>query len=143
MCQLASEQGMSLTHSAVVSGATRYKKFSTYKPLNPAGRAIIHRYSLACAPKNFVTIIQDARLYAQRAGDGLYVIVALGSARPEEIVRRSVERLKQCVSRVDGLAAFVLPPTELAANYAHGMNDVRDCSKAKILSYTPGGFLPR
>ena len=141
--QIASEHGMALTHASVVSGVTRYKKLSSYRPLNPAGRATIHRYSLASVAKDFVTIIQDARLYAQRAHDGLYLTIAFGNARPEEVLRRNVKRLKQCVSRVDGLAAFVLPATELAANYAHGMNDVRECSKAKILTYAPGGFLPR
>lgn len=141
---MAMELRLSITHSLAEREGGRAKKFALHRPLNSSGtgRPIV-RYSLASVPPRFVTVIQDADLYADRACDGLYVIVAVPARRrPGEFVAQNRKLLEGCMERIEGRAAFMLPPSELAANYAYGMNDVRECKKAKVLFYEPGGFLP-
>lgn len=141
--EIARQMKLSVTHSATRRKGDRYVKFTTYSPLNESSNPRqIATYSLASVPAKFVTIIQDAELIAERALDGLdFTIATAGRTRPEEFVRENLKLLEGCLDRVDGKTAFLLPPSELAANFAHGMNDIRDCAKAKVLLYKPGGFL--
>jgi hypothetical protein len=143
---LASQCDLKLTHSAVRrTGARPQTKMKIFRPLRSHLAGTVIRYSLASVPASFITITQDALLYANRSAEGLYVTVAVGvlPAAPELFVESSYRELSRCVARVQGKAAFLLGRTELAVNYASGANDIRDCKKAKVLFYRPGGFLPR
>ena len=141
---IAGGLGLTITHSVKNSRAGRPNKFKPYNPIRVLPRVGDSWYSLASVPEGFVTIAGDSSLYGCRSSAGLYVTVALRrGVNPKHFIEDHVDRLGSCVDRVDGLAIFVLPEFELAANFAFGDNDVRKVKRATVIRYQAGGFLPR
>lgn len=137
---VAADQGYSITHSVVARFGSRSRKFTLKKRLSPRGRPV-RWFELAAVPDPFITIIQDALLYASLSRDGASLTIAARGIRVGPFVKSHLEALRKFVTHVEGYAAFLLPSSELAANYVTGMNDVRECARAKVLEYKSGGFL--
>lgn len=140
--ELGVDAGFIVTHS-VAHTTTAGRKFTRYKPLKASSG--VQRYSMA----SFFVTAQPFLLYASRArteGGGVSLSLLVDQSRPRskdvlDLAAALRLRLSRCVNAVRGTVGFTLPLSKVPANYAFGMNDIRQCSSATVLFYEAGGFI--
>lgn len=142
--------GLAPTHAGVTTSVLG-GKYRRYRPIGVKDYRKIVAYSLASVGQSgragVVHVVRDALLTAHRIvrwGGGVSISVALSRIEnAEAFVGEVLPRLRAALLEVRGVLVFVLPPSELPANYALGLNDVRECESARVLVFRRGGFVPK